>query len=491
MQKFINNLYQILNWLLFVLLIISLYFTLSSIPMQEIFNFKGILSMLIALGLMLGIFWEIKTEKISLNIFFNTLIILLFINGYLLISCSISHPLYDSNILITGSNNDYFSYNANNILLRILFKFIEVINENLNLCFFKDHIKNFQFIYLLINIGNCYLIKHLATQLFNKKIGFISGIILMYYLLLQPIFMIPYSDIISLLLSLLTFNLLLKHDYKYFILAGIIAALNYLIRPSGIIFYIVIFLMIIINYIIKKDPNSLLQLKKITTSFLIFIISVVLINNLIYFIGNGKYDKNLKVPLTHFLSVGSYAENDNRNANHGTWNQYDYDITYSKRDKKEIIKDNLALFKKRILSRSLTENIRFYLYKLADVMDTGIMYYHRDGLWINYDEPDNQLGSEYKKLFNPNGEYKHMADMFYHTFWIAILIILILSGFFKNKTLLLLKLSLLGSLIFLIIFESGGTKYMIQYLFLIAIIGGYTLDKLINIWNEKRNNQLI
>ena len=469
-----NTIYKILNMVLFFLLIMTLYFTLTAIPITYLLTNNGIVGIIISLTVIIITCYELYTEKIPLNYFFNGIIIILFINGIVLINSSNTELLFDAINLIVGSNDEYFSFNANNILLRYLFQIVEMFDQKLHLSFFADDLKNFQMIYLIINIINCYLIKKIGTKLFNPKVGYISGMILIYYLLLQPIYMITYSDIVSLLLSLIALNLFLNENKRSFLFVGIIIGINYLIRPSAIIFYLVIIFMVIINFIFPK--NKKIKFKKVGISVIMFIITIVIGTNLIYFISDGKYDRNLKVPITHYLSVGSHGDPNVRESNHGVWNEEDYNITYTKRDKKEIIKENINQFLTRIKSRTLVENIKFYLYKLANVIDTGIMYYHRDNLWIRYHEQNNQIGYFYKELFDVDGKYKKIMDVIYHFIWIIIMLFLIPTIFIKNSNLLFLKISLLGSLIFLIIFESGGTKYMIQYSFLIALISGYGIN---------------
>jgi hypothetical protein len=128
--------------------------------------------------------------------------------------------------------------------------------------------------------------------------------------------------------------------------------------------------------------------------------------------------------------------------------------------------------------------------KFSDNLDTGVVGFHRDQLWTTVTKlaPKNSTKGYIEKIFyqkdlQPGQELSWSATflLFLQLIWLVILTSAIYAvwKFRESDKITLVSLALLGGMLFLLIFESGGTKYMLQYTPFISVLAGFGLYSLL------------
>ncbi len=329
------------------------------------------------------------------------------------------------------------------------------------------------------------------TYFDSRAIANSATLVFAYFVMAQPIFILPYTDNYGLLLTSLALLCLLKgfktNKWGFLLLAvaGIALALLYLLRPSAIIFVIALVIFLLIS------PTGLGRLQPIKKSIqltltgsLFFITTVVGFNS---YVANQQIvaiDATKGFPAVHYILLGSYGNPEDKNTVHGTFNAADYDfaMTYPNKDARK--KPELQRLIARTQARGLGGSLKFYLMKYSDNVDTGIMGAHREQLWSTVRTlKQKKPASQALQTFIYQHDIKVGDRVTWHAnyqfvmqlVWLFILVSMIYTTWFyqTNAKTTLVALTLLGGLLFLLIFESGGTKYMIQYTPFISLLAGF------------------
>ncbi|BBE25619.1 hypothetical protein NFHkm12_04450 [Latilactobacillus curvatus] len=179
-----------------------------------------------------------------------------------------------------------------------------------------------------------------------------------------------------------------------------------------------------------------------------------------------RIDQSKEIPLTHFILLGSYGNPDIKDSLHGTWNQADVDLTLQQKSKSAMINVDLNAFSERTKQRGFSKTIKFYLQKYSNITDTGVIGYHRDGLWTKFKyDKNNTLVYKIQQIYSDHGIFRPNFNFIIQIIWLFTLFFM-LCGLLKTPTwqFSVVSLTLFGGLLFLLIFESGGTKYLFQYI---------------------------
>lgn len=364
---------------------------------------------------------------------------------------------------IIGGIDAYLSRYPNNQLLF----FAEVLLSKL--------VKDYGFVLQIINLiavdVAIILFGVLANLLSNsKRVGFLATIVGLYFLGIQPIFLLVYSDTLSLAPMLLanifillsTKNHRLKFQIIYGIAGGFFFALSVALRPSTAVFMIAMVLIGILNLKI---------LKKIVPFLILFVITFGLVG-----FGFKTYERNQTsytidptraYPPSSWLLIGSSGDENDPDAWHGAFNLEDLkttdDASKEPGTSEKLFKDYVA----RLKERGLYSAFKLYFVKYKDTTDTGVVGYHRDGLWLRGHFDKSGLSRFIQNIFNETGTNRPYFNFLIQLLYIPI-VLLIIVGInrinSKSVKMSFLLLSFVGGATFLLLFESGGTKYLIQYL---------------------------
>lgn len=406
---------------------------------------------------------------------------------YLLLSVLDAQPKFDAGVLLnfkvpTDNFAKYLSRNVNN---EFLYFFNHTIYQYVG---FKNEIPWFQGINIaLISVASL-LLKFVGDNLFeNKSIGYAASLFFIYFSEFQPIFLVPYTDTYCLIPMFLSILWIIKafHNKQrkiiviYSILAGVSAGLCYLVRPSAIIFVIALFVYLIINlWQVRVRTFSMF----FTPSFILgVLVTIISFNAYVATQTDINIEKGMSKPIVLFALIGSSGNQNDDYANHGAWDAPDIQLFNQNEDKKDIKHILTEALIARTKQRRLGGTIKFYVQKFRDNIDTGVIGYHRDGLWLNY--KDAQPGSfkgRIQQVYYQDGKNRPTFNFICQIIWLIILgLVLYALQRLNDWRVTIIALALIGGLTFLEIFESGGTKYLFQYVPLISLLAAVGLRDVI------------
>lgn len=393
----------------------------------------------------------------------------------------------------------YFSINYNNIPSLLIFKSISVLCNSTSFIFFDIFNVIFVDISIIINI--------VCIILIDKK-HFKLGVILNFlFLLIFPYIIVPYSDTFVMpfvSITILGIILILKVNNIFFInilfamMTGVSSAIMYLIKPSSIILliaFVLLYISLLISPIYKKTINSYLfgrtdkttYTRKQAGSILKFgRLKLTLLLVLIIFSMTGTYkyitnniinnqkivrvDKNRKIPIIHFVNIGANPSGgyDATTAQKmASISNYNDRVAFSKKE-----------LKKKLKERGIFGNIKFYLFKHIKNTSDGSFAWGKEGHFFKYSDGtvknSNWLQekiSNYVYIYGKNiGDFRFFAQLF----WIICLLLITFDYKNNAKIIHFLRISLTGVMLFLIIFEGGRSRYLIQSMPEILILAPLT-----------------
>ncbi|MGL9728837.1 hypothetical protein [Enterococcus sp. DIV0756] len=373
--------------------------------------------------------------------------------------------------------NDYLSLYPNNQLYFFLMYLYNSI-----ISFFIPSLDGQWIIFQLLNIAFidiAAILLYKATKgLFNKSVAYLCFYLYMFLFMLSPWIMVPYTDQISLLLVTtvlyLYANLKDVSGISYFvaiIVIGLVIGISFLIKPSSIVYFIAW----IIIELLKCIKNNRFTLKNIVILILILgsiCLPVVSFKGFMSHQTVVKIDSNKAMPWTHFVMMGISGS--------GGYNSGDVE-----RDKKIIDpilrkKSNIEVIKQRLADHKIAGYVKFLVQKHFNNTDRGDFGWGRDGTpQVPEKQSKNKVQSFLRDTYYQQGAKTNNVRFIMQIIWLLIIVGMIysfkLNQDFDFYVLLCIKLTIVGAFLYLLIFEGGRSRYLIQYLpfFLIIASSGW------------------
>lgn len=386
----------------------------------------------------------------------------------------------------------YFSQVPNNFFLYLVERFVWNIlgHPSIKTLTISLNIIN----YILIDCSLIALYSFANQILKGKNAVFILslGIIL---LGLSPWGCIPYSDVYA--FTLTTFSVIYltkyfrskdrKNQYLYSIICGIFLLLYYLIKPSTIVSFIAFFIIMLF----LADFQYLR--KHILSIGIMIIIPIIMIMGFSVYQKNNslvKINANESFPMMHFADMGVYG-------NGGYWGVdsiRDEKIKTLKK-RKEVDK---KVWIKRVRSRGFTGYQKFLIQKQMLNTSDGSFSWGQEGTYFL--KPFNSHNSIAKRLFINrrvpgyafNGKvpaYANIIACVIQTIWISMLLLSLLTLNNTSFISVFSKLSFIGFCMFLLLFEGGRSRYVLQFLPFILILAGLGMQKIQSNFNFMQVNK--
>ncbi len=323
----------------------------------------------------------------------------------------------------------------------------------------------------------------IAIYIYDKSKELIGTWINMVWLLLFPMIIIPYSDTVVLpfvSLLLLMYVVIIKSSniclkIISIIILGCVTSFIYFLKPSSIIPFIAICVMGIFGIKNLKIKNILLMLLLAVSLCSSYAIIKTGLNSQDYI----KIDASYKMPMTHFIEMGMKGQ-------FGSYDQASVDAMKSsnKKKKERYIKSHI---KETLTNRGWLGYIKFLLTKQGYNTADGTFGWLKEGNFIGNSSKDKP--NTFKEYLYPDGKYLYDFKFIAQFIWLIGLVILLLGFNDRRYFVQVLRLSLIGAFVFLLIFEGGRSRYMIQ--FLPAIIMLITLLWDTSMQNLKRINDVL
>ena len=489
MKKIKQNFYKIILFILFILISYVTYCSIFNIysPRED---FKPIV---IILGMIVMIFTLISLKKLidkvklkekNVNIIAIILCIIFFIILSIFGKNMNSIPTYDLTHIQTEAmtmlenggkfvNEEYFAQCTNNVPVTIMIYYIYKIGHVLG-------ISNIKFFAIVIN---CLFIAITAffTYLSVSKVkGFKLGIITLIFFILNPIFYMyasyyytytlcmPFAAIGVYLYILAKQTDKNKKAIMLLICSGILISLGFIIRVVIGIILIAILISIIITD--KFNKNSIFKILSLGLGFIIGIVIYVIICFPIDIIEN----KDLELPVTHYIMYSLNEEND------GRWNKEDFNYTYKEKTYQNKIDANIAMIKERLNKLGLKGWIELSKTKLS----------------VNWSNGDYGYVSKLTNVEDITKIYEYVSGnqkifiLYYAQICKAVTLFLMMIAVFKeivrkdkNNNLNVMYISIFGAFLFYLFWEvapSYGLTF-IPWMMLLISVGISEIDKLMDL----------
>lgn len=473
----LHNKAFVLVILAFVILFAVIFSGKFSTLLQLMSNTKVLLTFKVIFGILTA-FWQI--------------LLVLSLSGYY---------GWDPNALITSSFfnetlDPYFSKFPNNFLLVSIFRLFKTI--------FRFHSEaNFVLFLsittvLIVDI-TALLIYRFSYNIFNRSIANISVICYWIIFMISPNAIVVYTDAWSVFtVSLMLYFYSLVHvtdsnraKIVNLVLFGFSTSLCYLMKPSTMVFIIALVIESALSYRRSVQKRALLTLLK---NICIFIVGFMLLALPFEFYEHNnhfiKIDPDQKTPATLFVAMGM--------TNDGGWNANDYNMNGSFKSGKAANR----YFKKVIVKRAKNYKSpinygKFLVQKQIHNSADGSLGWGQEGhpffIGLPVFKTSNKLILRVRSTFfnvTRNKNYGvHDNSMGGYVFfpqiiWCTIIASVLINVSNRNRTTSLFRLTLFGGLLFLLIFEGGRSRYLIQYLPFIVILAGSGLFELMQIINR-------
>lgn len=367
----------------------------------------------------------------------------------------------------TDNLRTYYSLNTNNLPLLLLQHQLAVIFSNTSWLLFD-----------LVNIGLVSLtvfFDTLTIALIDVKKIASSLYIHAAWLFMFPMTLVPYSDLVVLplvALLLLCYVVLTKKTHKIglklfsSLLMGAVLSSIYFIKPSAIIPIIAIIVMTGLYLLGGQTKFNKLTLVLIAAFGISFITSYQLIKVNLAQQQYIKIEPHRTIPAIHFISMGVSGD--------GGYNPNDaaaMDKQPSQAAMKQYSKDKLI---ERLKKLGPLGYLKFLVYKQYKNTADGTFAWLIEGHFMDTKPHGSGLKRLIQEFIYPEGKY--LADFRYaaQVWWITFIGIIVLGWREKSKFIQILKLGIIGGFIYLLMFEGGRSRYLIQFLpmfLLLAVLG--------------------
>lgn len=408
----------------------------------------------------------------------SILIITLILWQLLMIFTISGFSTWDPGIIVlqaTGQKQwvpDYFSYNPNTLPLMFFEHFVwrAIGSPSYKVLTIVLNIINM----MLVDTSVYCLMKSLQYK-YNRRIRNYIFLCICLLMLITPWICLPYSDPLSFAFTIFVFLGLKKLNKDYSlgraISVGLLVAINYFIKPSTIIVVIAYVIVSIIFSFSSKDSRKTHLgglIKRLVIIFMIFFTAIWGFN--FYKAHNSviKIDNSKALNLVHFADMGITGT--------GGYNLQDVEHDYKIKDPKNRLKSDKRIWMKRFNNMGPLKYQLFLVRKQVANTEDSSFNWGKEGEFIR---SNSFSGSQYlltRKLFLDNDgvarKYQELFAIVIQACWIIVLICLLFTFENSDYDSQFLKYAIVGFFAFLLIFESGRSRYLIQFLPLMVLLSG-------------------
>ncbi|HFU4188854.1 TPA: hypothetical protein ACGO8C_000339 [Streptococcus suis] len=379
-----------------------------------------------------------------------------------------------------AAQSDYIAINPNNFLFLIWYKLNHII--------FKD---NMLFVLAVWNVGFidlAILVSYLTTKRLGSQLWADIQFVLMILIIgFSPQYIYTYSDplalfLVSCLIASISYSFQ-KFNWISSILSGILVALAFGVRPPVMIFIIAGLIVFVFKLFKEK------QLKKTTLKSLILMAigfaiintsSKILLNNQTFV----RYEPNYSRTLLYYVNLGlTYSGNQ-----HSEISPEVMSATGENRNK-EAIKE----IKKRIDNYQYNSFVGHIFFKFYWITNEGMFGWLQEQVlseespiivpWLEQIQ-QTKLASKVRQFIYVSGSSYSFYARILQIIWIIIVLGIALYSWkyfsLESNYLLWMQITIFGGLLFLMIFEGGRTRYLIQFLPAITTVSSAGISKFLS-----------
>lgn len=273
------------------------------------------------------------------------------------------------------------------------------------------------------------------------------------------------------------------------LLFGIVAVGAYLLKPTAIIIVIAIVIELVLNYrSISRQVNTKYLMLALVMAAVSFGTGYKINGALLSGQQFIAINTNITTTPSHFVMMGM------NKATGGGYSQEDFLYSAKYSNRRDQNQANLKVIKHRLRNFGVVGYLKFLVQKNYHNTSDGTLGWLQEGDFFS--KPSFKQHQFIKSFFYKWGSRVTIYQTIAQILWIGIIAGLILSFLDHSLFSRILRLSQLGLLLFLLFFEGGRARYMIQFLpitYVLAVIGWSKLGdimrqrKLINFnWRNLR-----
>ncbi|KRM79639.1 hypothetical protein FC84_GL000943 [Lapidilactobacillus dextrinicus DSM 20335] len=383
-----------------------------------------------------------------------------------------------NNLFNRGAISRYLSLNPNNQFLFFLLygyaKAVKLVDIQASSWIYFQLLNIF-----FIDLSIFFLYKA-ADNLFNKRIAYISVYLYIFWFVLSPWIQVPYSDTLMVLLTSIVFffysKIVLNKSFSLpnLLFLGIFIGISYLIKPSSIIYVVSFFIIYFLKLIINKNYEIKNKIRNIAITFFSVLIMIFSFNLFVQKQNVINYDQNQSKPVSLFISMGMRGT--------GGYNSKETQMNEVLKTPKDRNKYNLHQIKEQLKEYRISGYVKFLIIKHFNNTDRGDFGWGRDGTPQKY--PDNnseRVTNLLRSLYYQQGALSNNIRFYMQIIWVVILFGMLCVPKNNNSTkILILKLTIIGIFLYLLIFEGGRSRYLIQYLPIIILLSSTGWNTIFN-----------
>mgnify|MGYP003361950990 CR=1 FL=1 len=381
--------------------------------------------------------------------------------------------IMDAAINGAQAHQTYFSLNQNTLLLLFIERGFWLMTGQPSLTTFVIYAN---VINLILIDGGFLMLAYSVNRLFGKQYQSALFVIGELLFLLSPWVAVPYTDTWAFFLTAAIVAISVSYvnnhktwcKYVLAVMMGLTVTMAYLIKPS-IVIALAAFCIIGIFRFFNNHERHLR--------------SVVLISMLLVVIGFGAsftayksfieqqsfvtIDKKMGHPMIHFIAIGMHGT--------GAYNYPDAELDVSIKSPKKRQQANAKLIKERIQGfNGWTNYQRFITKKQVNNIADGTFSWGAD-VQIDTNQANSHARNQtiIRRLFAKQGhtrentyEYQFVAQLI----WSVCLALIVFTISSETWRVQVFKYGVVGFMLFLLIFEGGRSRYVVQFLPLMMVL---------------------
>ena len=257
-----------------------------------------------------------------------------------------------------------------------------------------------------------------------------------------------------------------------------ICLIGYFVKPTVIIVMIAIVIIEFLNLDLK------IQWKKILKCLFCCLCAVGMsfgIKNIMISSTGFVQEKNLEMPLTHFMMMGLNPKSK------GVYSRDDYNYSMSFLTKEERTEGNIKMIKERLSDYGVSGYMKLLICKnMSNYNDGTFSWEQEGGFHFPGSQPNTWTNQLLANFYYANGDYYQCYLVITQIIWMLVLVLSVLAYLCKRKECSVIILSIFGLSLFLLLFECRS-RYLFLYLPLFMVLAGVGLNCL----NQKANCYLL
>ena len=489
-MRMLRNLYQFtVNWIFCLLIVGALLGSL--VHLQNILvASRGAIVLCLVLGILVALlsyfYHKVDVleivERVKLKKYLLIVMIFITVTWQLLMVLSLSgDSWWDPQILSrVASNNNvekymlvYFSTYPNNVFLLWMERIIWRSMVFFNILNYSIYIKVLAIISFALVDCSIWLLAKAMVHRYSSTTVYVTLAIEWILLALTPFAVIAYSDIPALFINTILVFLIMRLERldmggqrKIILVLGMTFAIAYFIKPTTIIFAIALLINAFLG-ISKRNYWHTLVL------FVVGVIGFGMIYGSIHHMQNHNgivsIKKSAAMPMNHFIAMGMIGD--------GGYNQADVTASQNIASLQKRKAYNWQVIRQRFQNYGLANYLKFLAKKHVANTNDGTFAWGYDGhegfLVVKRNSNSNKLIKFVRWIFmdynSPLKSYVvnanwHGGKVIVQITWIILLAMLFGVSLVRNPEVDVYKLTLIGAMAFLLIFEGGRSRYMVQFL---------------------------